>query len=177
MANGANKVPEKLINFRVYDENNTVLGLATIDLPQIQAMSETVSGSGISGEVETPVRGHFQSMTTTFHWRTIEKEAAKLLQHGAHQIDARGSQQVHDAASGTYETVAVRATMKVMPKSYNLGSFEPGAQTDSEQEFEVSYIKLYVDGEEVVEIDKFNFIAKIGGEDQLASVRADLGMN
>lgn len=174
---GANKIPEKLINFRVYDDKNNALGLATVDLPQIQAMTESVSGSGIAGEIETPLLGHFQSMATTLHWRTIEGDAAALQAHGAHQIDVRGSQQAYDAAGGTYGTVPVRATLKVIPKSFNLGSFEPGSQTDTEQEFEVVYLKLYVDGKERLEIDKANFVFKVDGVDQMATVRADLGMS
>jgi phage tail tube protein FII len=43
-------------------------------------------------------------------------------------------------------------------------------------EFEVQYLKLYVDGKEVAEIDKYNYIAKFGDDDALASVRADLGL-
>lgn len=43
---GSNKVPERLINYRVYNESNALLGIATVDLPEIQAMSDTVSGAG-----------------------------------------------------------------------------------------------------------------------------------
>lgn len=31
---GSNKVPERLINYRVYNENNALLGIATVDLPE-----------------------------------------------------------------------------------------------------------------------------------------------
>ena len=55
MATG-NKVPERLVNFRVYNEGNDLLGVATVDLPSIEAMSDTVSGAGIAGEVESPGR-------------------------------------------------------------------------------------------------------------------------
>ena len=58
-----------------------------------------------------------------------------------------------------------------------MGSLQPGAATDSEQEFEVIYIKLFVDGDEVLEIDKYNFVCRINGNDLLASVRSDLGLN
>ena len=65
MATG-NKVPERLINFRVYNDGNDLLGVANVDLPSIEAMSDTVSGAGIAGEVESPILGHFASMTATF---------------------------------------------------------------------------------------------------------------
>lgn len=177
MAGGTNQVPERLISFRVYNDSNDLLGIATVDLPEIEAMSDTVSGAGIAGEVESPVLGHYSSMTTTFTWRTIEKAAMKLSVQKAHAVEVRGSQQVYDAANGEYKTVAVRASMRIVPKTVTLGSFEPGSTTDTEQEFEVLYLKMYVDGKDVLEIDKFNYIAKFGDTDILSSVRADLGLS
>ena len=176
MANGTNRVPERLVNFRVYNDNNDLLGIATVDLPEISAMTDTVSGAGIAGEIDSPVLGHFGSMTTTFTWRTIESAALKLAQQKTHSVEIRGSQQVRDVANAEQPTVPVRASMRIVPKTLTLGTFEPGATTDTEQEFEVLYIKLFVDGKEVLEIDKYNFIAKFGDHDALASVRQDLGL-
>ena len=177
MANGQNQVPERLINFRVYNDSNDLLGIATVDLPEIEAMSDTVSGAGIAGEVESPILGHYSSMTTTFTWRTIEKAAMTLSAQKAHSVDVRGSQQVYDAANGVYSTRAIRASMRITPKTVSLGSLEPGATTDTEQEFEVLYFKLFVEGKAVIEIDKYNYVAKFGDEDVLASVRKDLGLS
>lgn len=177
MASGTNRVPERLVNFRVYNDNNDLLGIATVDLPEISAMTDTVSGAGIAGEVDSPVLGHFGSMTATFTWRTIESVAMTLAQQKAHAVEVRGSQQSYDAANGVYGSSPVRASMRIVPKTVTLGTFEPGATTDTEQEFEVLYLKLFVDGKEVVEIDKYNFVANFGGHDALESVRADLGLN
>ena len=88
----------------------------------------------------------------------------------------RGSQQVYDAALGEYSSVPVRVSLRATPKSISLGSFEVGSTTDSETEFEVIYMKVLVNGKELIEIDKYNFIAKFDGEDKLASVRKDLGL-
>lgn len=177
MAGGTNQVPERLINFRVYNDSNDLLGVATVDLPEIESMSDTVSGAGIAGEVESPVLGHYSSMTTTFSWRTIEQAAMKLSVQKAHAVEVRGSQQVYDAANGEYKTVPVRASMRIVPKTVTLGTFEPGATTDTEQEFEVLYLKVFINGKTALEIDKFNYIAKFGDTDILASVRADLGLS
>lgn len=171
------KVPERLINGRVYNDGNDMLGIANVELPEIVALSETTSGIGIAGEVESPTLGHFESMTTKLSWRTITSKALDLCQQKSHAIEVRGSQQVYDAASGAYTTEAVRVSMKVTPKSTTLGTFEPGATTDTEQEFEVTYLKVQVAGKTKVEIDKFNFVAKFGDNDVLASVRKDLGLN
>lgn len=176
MASGENNVPERLINFRVYSDSNDLLGIATVDLPEIEYMTDTVSGAGIAGEVESPILGHFGSMTTTFTWRTIESKAINLAAQKAHTVDVRGSQQVYDAANGTYATKGIRATMKLVPKNVTLGSLEVGSTTNTETEFEVLYIKLYIAGDSVLEIDKYNYKAEIGGNDVLSSVRSDLGL-
>lgn len=173
---GSNNIPERLTNFKVYNDNNDLLGIATVDLPEVAAMTDTVSGAGIAGELDTPVIGHYQSMTTTLNWRTVEPLAAELATPKAHTIDCRGSLQIYDAANGEFNFVEVRAYMKVISKNFSLGSFEVGSTTDSSSEFEVLYFKLSIDGEERVEIDKLNFIARFNGEDQLAEVRKNLGM-
>ncbi len=173
---GENNIQERTINYRVYKDGIDYLGTASVELPEIVALSETVSGAGIAGEVETPLIGHFEAMAMTLTWRTIEKNAVDLMEHKAHSIELRSSQQVYDAANGTYSTVPVRISTKAIPKSTNLGSLEPNAQTDTKQGFEVNYLKMWVGGVEMVEIDKFNYIFKVKGKDQLAKVRKDLGL-
>ena len=37
MAAGSNKIPERLIGFRVYNDNNDLLGIATVTLPMIES--------------------------------------------------------------------------------------------------------------------------------------------
>ncbi len=172
-----NPIQEKLIAFRVYNDANDLLGVATVDLPELQAMTDTVSGAGIAGEVDSPVLGHYQSMACTLHWRTIEAAAMGLAAQKTHALELRGSQQMYDAGAGEYSTVPVRIVLRAIPKNVSLGSFEPGSGTDTSSEFEVVYIKIVVSGKELVEIDKYNYIAKFNGADALQQVRADLGLS
>lgn len=171
-----NQIMERTIAFAVYNESNVSLGLVTVDLPEIEAMSDTVSGAGIAGEVESPVLGHYGSMTTTFTWRTIEPAAMELSKPGSHYVELRSSQQNYDSANGIYGSTPVRMSMCIAPKTVTLGTLAPGASTETEQEFEVLYLKVYIDNREVLEIDKFNSVARFNGVDVLESVRADLGM-
>lgn len=170
----SNPIPEKLINFRVYLEGDNLIGVADVALPKLSAMTETVSGAGIAGEVESPVIGHYGSMTATINFRTLNADAGTLAKPKAHLLDFRGSQQVYD--SGEYKTVPVRVTVKAIPKDVDLGKFKVGSPTETSDEFEVVYLKLYVDGEERVEIDKYNSIARFDGVDVLEGVRKDLGI-
>ncbi|MBG6243400.1 MAG: phage tail protein [Candidatus Symbiopectobacterium sp. Dall1.0] len=172
----SNQIPERLINFTVYGEGERVIGIADAKLPSLEMMTETVSGAGIAGELETPVLGHFKSMSVSMKWRTLTKDGLRLFASSSHQTDFRGSQQVYDAGSGKYKTVPIRASMKLMPKKLDLGSLQVAKATDTENEFEVMYLKLFIDGEAVAEIDKLNFKCMIHGNDTLGSVRDDLGL-
>lgn len=115
-------------------------------------------------------------MSATFNWRTIEKPAMDLAKQQAHHLEIRGSQQQFRTAEGKLASSPVRVVMRAIPKNFSLGTFEPGSTTDSSTEFEVIYIKVFVDDKEVLEVDKYNFIAKFGDTDMLESVRKDLGL-
>lgn len=171
----ANQVPEKLINFRVYSEGLNMIGVADAEMPSLEAMTETVSGAGIAGEVDSPTLGHYGSMTARINFRTVTLDALELAAQRAHHLEFRGSQQVYDAGNGTYRTASIRVVMKAVPKNVELGNLTTGAPTETGNEFEVNYLKVVVEGIEMVEIDKFNFVARIAGTDYLASVRDDLG--
>ena len=46
---------------------------------------------------------------------------------------------------------------------------------EPESEFELTYLKMSINGEDVLEIDKINFICMIKGTDYLQTVRSQLG--
>lgn len=171
-----NSVPEKLINFRVYKNDAVFLGVADCELPEVEAMSESVSGSGIAGEFESPVLGHIQSMSCKIKFRTTTRDVVLLNKHEAHLLTFRSAMQQLDAADGVLESVPNKCVMKVLPKKGGLGKLEAGKPMDSEFEGEVIYLKLTIDDQELLEIDKLNCIYKVDGEDQLQTVRTHLGM-
>ncbi|USG67448.1 phage major tail tube protein [Brevibacillus ruminantium] len=172
-----NTVPERLINFRVYvDGSNDLKGVADIQLPSFESMTETVSGAGIAGEYESPTIGHFQSMKLTLNWRTVTKDMISLLRQKAQRFDCRGAFQVYDAASGQYKTQAVRVVVQGPPTKVEPGKLEANGSTDGVTEIEVLYLKLDIDGKNQVEIDKLNYITVIDGVDYLADVRQALGL-
>jgi len=170
-------LPENMINYMVYLEGKTLLGTANIELPSLDTLTEKVKGAGIAGEVEAPVIGHYDILTLGIQWRTITAAAIALIAPVAHALDFRGSQQVYDSAAGTYSTVPVKVIVRAMAKKMSLGKLVVAGQTDTKNEFEISYIKIYIDGNEVLELDKYNFIFKVMGEDYLAAVRSDLGLD
>lgn len=164
-------VPEKLINFKVYQDGNDLVGIADVQLPSLDAMTETVKGAGIAGEFDSPVLGHFGSMETVLNWRTLEL----AMQTGVN-LDLRGAQQIYDSASGKYKVGNVKCVVRGVPKKTELGKLDVGATTGTANTIETAYIKVTIDGETVLELDKFNYICNIGGVDYMADVREALGM-
>ncbi len=172
----SNKIAEKLINFRVYNEGNDLLGVADVELPTIESMTETIKGAGIAGEVDSPTLGHYQSMGITLNWRTASKAAAELTKPQAHQLELRGAVQVYDAAAGKYEVTPQKIVVKAVPKTLALGKLDVGVKQGSSNAFEITYIKIFIDGTEVFELDKFNYICRVKGEDYLTDTRRALGL-
>jgi len=170
-------LPENMINYMAYEDGGKLLGTANIDLPSLDALTEKVKGAGIAGEVEAPIIGHYDVLTLGIQWRTLTENAISLAAPTAHALDFRGSQQVYDSSAGTYSNVPVKVIVRATPKKTSLGKMLVAGQTDTKNEFEISYIKIYIDGNEVLELDKYNFIFSVDGVDYLAGVRADLGLD
>ena len=61
--------------------------------------------------------------------------------------------------------------MKVVPKNLNLGTMGVGQPSETANTLEIMYIKIVIDGEEVLEYDKLNFIYVVDGQDILKKVR------
>lgn len=171
-----NQIPEKLINFRVYEDGINLLGVADIELPEIEYMTEKIKGAGIAGEIDSPTIGHFGSMVVKINWRTIAKPLITLAAPKVHNLDFRGAIQVYDAGKGEYVISAVKVVVRCTPKKTGLGKFNPSSPTDTSSELEVSYMKLNIDEKTVAEIDKLNNICIIDGVDYLSDIRSALGM-
>lgn len=169
------RVPDRLINFKIYKDGNNV-AVADIELPNIEYMTETLSGAGIAGETETPSIGQLSSMTTTLNFRTLYAGMSDFIAPQGTMIDCRGSIQEYDNSTGKIIPAPVKVTMMVLPKSTSLGKFEVASATDTSSELEVTYLKLFVNNSLIAEIDKMNFICNIGGKDYLEEVRDHLGM-
>lgn len=170
-----NQIPEKLINFRVYENGNNFIGLVDAEIPDLEQLTETIKGAGIAGEYESPVIGHYKAMSLTLNWRTPTDRQLSLSAPKVHQLDIRGAIQVNDAANGEYITIPLRVTVNCVPKNTKPGKLEVGASTSSSNEFNVQYIKIWLNNIERIEIDILNFICKIDGVDYLAAVRQALG--
>lgn len=169
-------VPEKMINFRVYHDGKDFIGTSDVTLPKLEPLTQTVKGAGVAGELETPVLGHYKSMEVELDWRTLSKNQISLIKQKGITLDLRGAVQTYDRGTGEYVPSAVKIVVRGVPKGFDIGKMAMGETMDTKTTLECDYIKMTIDGEEQIELDKYNYICKIGGVDYLEGVREALGL-
>lgn len=166
---------QSLVNFAVYEDGTEFLGVAKATLPDLSFLSQTISGAGISGEIEAVIVGHISAMTLGLEFRTTTTQSVKLASPKRHQIELRVAQQGENAVSGEIEISAVKHVFVVMPKTFKGGSVAPASSADSSGEYSVRYWATYTDNTKTMEIDPLNFICNVDGTDYLTDVRTALG--
>lgn len=172
-----NVIPEKLNDFRIYaNGSGEKTGVADLQLPSFEAMTDTVNGAGIAGEYDSPNIGHFQSMKLTINWRLITGEITEFLKPQMINVDCRLANQEYNPTKGKHEFKANRVVVRGIPTKNDLGKAEKGAANDGSTEIEIHYIKVQREGKTLVELDKDNYIYIVDGVDYMADIRAALGM-
>ncbi len=166
---------QSIINFAVYEDGSEYLGLAKVTMPDLTALTQTISGAGIAGNVEAIILGHYEAMSLGIDFRTTSPQAIKLSEPRRHTIDLRIAQQLEDTVAGVIKVQQVKHVMVVVPKSEKGGSIAPASTGDGSGEYALRYWATYIDGSKVREIDPLNFICLVNGKDYLAEVRTALG--
>lgn len=167
----ANPIPEKVVNYNVYDDTEKLLGISgDVTLPKLEAMSETISGAGILGEYDSVNPGHFSATQVELTFRTLFEKSFSLLKYSGRSLVLRAAQQSYDVSSGAVNQRGLKITIKWIPKGLDLGKLAVGAATESKNTLEVIYIKIEEDGKTMLELDKLNFVYNVDGEDMLADI-------
>lgn len=169
------KFDESVISFAVYEDSVEYVGMAQATLPELAALTQTISGAGIAGNVEAVIPGHYDAMSLALSFRNTTPQSIKLSEPRRHNIDLRVAQQVEDTVTGTVAVQNVKHILVVIPKRDTGGSIAPATTGDGSGEYAVRYWATYIDGVKYREIDPLNYIAYINGTDYLASTRKALG--
>ncbi|MEH7122112.1 phage major tail tube protein [Bacillus sp. JJ1773] len=168
----SNPIPEKVVNYNVYDDTEKLVGVAAeVTLPTLEAMSETISGAGLLGEYESPTPGHFSSITIEIPFRTLMDKSFNMLKNKGRSIVLRAAQQSYDTAQGKISQRGLKITLRGIPKALELGKLAVGSPTESKNTIEVLYLKIEENGRVLLELDKLNFVYIVDGEDLLADIR------
>lgn len=170
-------IPCALVNFVVYNDAEMMVGVANVSLPDISFLTTQATGAGISGNIDIPIIGQTESLNMTIEWTNLVNETGKFLAPKFHTLTLRGTIENLNDVTGDLELYNVKVLAKCMPKNMKMGKFEAGNGTGSSSEFELSYIKMEIDGNNLYEIDKLNSKFVVDGTDYLKSVRQNLGLS
>lgn len=170
------KLPELLNDFNVYDEGEKLIGVdGDVELPELKAITDTLSGSGVLGELEAPATGQFEDATVKVKWTALYKDMFKLSDTTKpQQLTFRGSLQCIDTDTGYTDYYPVKIVVRGKAKTTNLGKLEKGKKMECETEIGIMYIKVQVNKETLLELDKLNFKFILNGEDKLEKIRAQV---
>lgn len=169
-------IDQSTISYKLYEDSVDCMGTAKVTLPDLTALTQSISGAGIAGNIEAVILGHFDAMTLGVDFRNTTPHVIRMAEPRIHNIDLRAAQQNEDPVSGTIVVSNIKHVMRVIPKTTKGGTLAPASPADASGEYAVRYWATYIDGKKEMEIDPLNFICYVHGTDYLENVRKALGM-
>ena len=167
----------KLTNGNVYlDGTNSLLGKCSeCTLPELVAVTEDHMALGMFGKLDT-VTG-LDKMTGKMKWNGYYPEAIGLGADpfASRKLQIRCSVETYNQGGLVAEKpliVQVTCSFRGTP----LGALVAQGNTEFEQNYTATYIRVELDGAELVEIDVHNNVWRVNGKDVRAQYRANLGL-
>lgn len=173
MASTSFSMPELVGAFRVYHNDDQLIGISDeITLPEFTALTDTLAGPGVLGEVETAAFGHFGSMEMEIPFRQVNPTMFNLVSRGPSvNVTILGGMQQRDSQTGDIDWWPARIVVRGENKALSLGKFKQAAGTGSSIKLELTYILIEIDGVKEIELDKFNFVYFVHDTDVLEKLR------
>lgn len=167
-------LPRKLKNMNLFDEGESFHGQVTsVTLPKLSRKMEDFRAGGMNG----PVSVDMGMEALTMEWtcgglmEPVLKQFA-LPTHDAVGLRFAGAYQREDSAAVDAVEVVVRGRHKEM----EMGDAKPGEESEFKVSSVLSYYKLTINGNTVVEIDLVGMVENVNGEDRLADQRKAIGL-
>ena len=162
-----------IVAHRFFDNGVEVDDNVSCQLPSIENGSTEVKGAGILGALDMPSSAQLNAMTFSASMRSMTKQNITCSAPGTHNIELRF---VKDVKTDNGEMVpqGTKIFITGVFKKYDPGKVEENGTMDGSIEYEVLRYRIIINGEEVLLIDKVNFIYKVNGIDYMEKVRAAL---
>lgn len=167
-------LPSKLKHFNLFNDGESFMGqVAEINLPKLTRKMEEWRAAGMGQPLKIDHGAEAMSMDWTCGgiMRSVLKQYA-VTTHDGVQLRFAGSYQAEDAE----DPIAVEVVIRGRHSEIDPGAAKPGDDTAFKVTTEISYYKLTMDGEEIIEIDVINMVEKVDGQDRLAKHRKAIGM-
>lgn len=171
-----NVIPEVVNDFNVYKDGTKLIGVSSeVELPELEAITETISGAGILGELDTPATGQFGSTSMTVPFSNLHEDLFELIDPTSPvNLTLRGSQQCIDPSTGTTDYYPVKIVVRGKAINITMGNFKKGGKGEPEVELSLSYFKVDINGTTGVELDKLNSVFIVNGTDMLAKIKKQI---
>lgn len=173
MGNARLNIPEAINNFNVYSSGNALIGLSgEVTLAELAALTETLSGPGILGEIETVIIGMFSHMEQEVPFRMLDDDIFSLANPlEVKELTLRASAQSTVKTTGNIDFKGMRVVFRGRPTGFNPGVVKQGGQMGASVTLGLVYILIEVDGSRKLELDKLNNVYKINDVDLLAKIK------
>lgn len=167
-------LPQKLRFFNVFNDGNSYQGEVTeLELPKLTRKLEDYQSGGMAAPIADD-RG-MEALTLTHTYGGIMRGILNQWGEGKHdgvQIRFAGSYQAADSDT----PVAVEVTVRGRHKEIDFGSQKAADDTSFKVETRLSYYKLTMNNEDVIEIDLLNMVEKVNGVDRMEKHRQAMGL-
>ena len=167
-------LPSKLKNFNVFNDGESYMGkVGEAVLPKLTRKMEEWRGGGMNGPVQMDFGTEALEMECTYGGlmrRVLQQYGHK--RHDGVMLRFAGAYTAEDAD----QVDAVEVVVRGRYKEIDFGTGKAGDDTAFKTVLAVSYYKLTINGEVLIEIDIMNLVEKVNGQDLLADIRRALGV-
>lgn len=162
--------PKYIRNFNVFVDGVSYFGKATEGkLPDVKIQTAAHRGAGMDGPVGIDMGMEGMTTTASFaEWDPVLLKKIGTQQRLVFRPAARGED--------SFEATPIIATISGLVTAQELPDVKPGENSVLKVSIDTRYYKLEIDGATIWEIDLVNAKRIIGGTDQLASIRAAMGI-
>lgn len=170
----ATMIPHRTTAFNVYlveGKLEAEVGIATVDLPEVTYKSDTLTLSGLGGDIDVP-SANTEAMELTLNFAAQTAGVRKFARRGSHIIIIRAAQSSQDQISGVVADIGHRYEVTGTTKSYGGGSLEQSAASEATVVISVLKYGVFVGNREVEYIDVASNVHRVNGIDQKAALRA-----
>jgi P2 family phage contractile tail tube protein len=165
----------KITNANAYLGGNSLLGkVEEADLPKIVQKMTEYKALGMIADLELP--SGIEKLEARIKWKSYFSDVFRRFANpfSAIEMQLRGNLESYTSGGRSGEVPYV-VYMTVYAKDLPLGNFKKHENVEMESNLSVTYVKLEVDGEPVVELDVIANIYKVDGVDIMAQYKANTG--
>lgn len=150
----------------VYSDNVLVAKDVSFTLPGLEFMTADVQAMG---NMTVPLIGLLEHMELAITKIGLDKGLSRMNRLQKQNMEFRWVQSVVKS-DGSLATEGCKAFVRTMPATFPETGVEVGSASEHENTYGVTRMQVYVNGEEVLCVDRLNQILRIDGKDYMKQI-------